>query len=77
MHYYSVKRLDQNHRTLVDLHIYYTAEGNPDNWVIVNDIIFLNVYKERPNHSAVQPLLSWSLSMRSVAVGDFNSVYWA
>lgn len=45
-------------------------------WVIVNNITFLNVYKAPHNVSAVQPLISWNLPPKSVAVGDFNPVYW-
>ena len=45
--------------------------------VLVNDITFLNIYKEPHNISAFQPLLSWTPPLRSVAIGDFNSVHWA
>lgn len=44
-------------------------------WVTVNNITFLNVYKEPHNPSAVQPLLNWTPPPNSVAAGDFNSVH--
>ncbi|POS82205.1 hypothetical protein EPUL_005827 [Erysiphe pulchra] len=46
-------------------------------WVEVNGIMFLNVYKASHDPSAVQPLLNWTSTSRTVAMGDFNSVYWA
>ncbi|POS82700.1 hypothetical protein EPUL_003942 [Erysiphe pulchra] len=46
-------------------------------WVEVNSVMFLNVYKAPHNPTAVQQLLSWTLTSRTVAIGDFNSVYWA
>ncbi|KHJ31232.1 putative eka-like protein [Erysiphe necator] len=46
-------------------------------WVEVNDVMFLNVYKAPHDLTAVQPLLNWTPPPRSVAIGDFNSVYWA
>ena len=39
--------------------------------------MFLNVYKAPHDSSAVKPLLDWVPTSRSVAIGDFNSVYWA
>lgn len=45
--------------------------------VKMNDITFLNVYKEPNNPSAVQPLLNWSPPPRTVVIGDSNSVHWA
>ncbi|KAI0994593.1 hypothetical protein K3495_g13588 [Podosphaera aphanis] len=46
-------------------------------WVEVNGIMFLNVYKAPHDPSAVQPLLNWIPTPKTVAIGDFNSVYWA
>ena len=46
-------------------------------WVIVNGITFLNVYKAPSESSAMQPLLNWTPPPKSIAIGDFNSVYWA
>ncbi|POS87841.1 hypothetical protein EPUL_001568 [Erysiphe pulchra] len=46
-------------------------------WVEVISVMFLNVYKAPHDPIAVQPLLSWTLKSRTVAIGDFNSVYWA
>lgn len=46
-------------------------------WVEVNEIMFLNVYKSPHDPSAVQPLIAWTPTSRTVAIGDFNSVYWA
>ncbi|POS87151.1 hypothetical protein EPUL_001256 [Erysiphe pulchra] len=46
-------------------------------WVVVNNINFLNVYKEPNNSLAVQPLLKWSPPPLLVAIDDFNSVHWA
>ncbi|POS82638.1 hypothetical protein EPUL_004536, partial [Erysiphe pulchra] len=46
-------------------------------WVEVNDIMFLNVYKAPHNPTAVQPLIRWTPTSKSIAIGDFNSVYWA
>ena len=46
-------------------------------WVEVNEIMFLNVYKAPHDPTAVQPLLRWTPTSRSIAIGDFNSVYWA
>ncbi|POS85376.1 hypothetical protein EPUL_001555 [Erysiphe pulchra] len=45
-------------------------------WVVVNDIMFLNVYKAPQNPSAVQPLLNWVPPSKAIAFGDFNSVHW-
>lgn len=46
-------------------------------WVEVNGITFLNVYKAPNDSTAIQPLINWIPPPNSVAVGDFNSVYWA
>lgn len=46
-------------------------------WVEVNDIMFLNVYKVPHDATAIRPFLDWTPPSRSVASGDFNSVYWA
>ena len=46
-------------------------------WVEVNEISFLNVYKAPHDPSAVQPLLNWTPTSKAIAIGDFNSVYWA
>jgi hypothetical protein len=39
--------------------------------------MFLNVYKAPHDSSAVQPFLNWTPTGKTVATGDFNSVYWA
>lgn len=39
--------------------------------------MFLNVYKAPHDPRAVQPLLDWTPSSKTIAIGDFNSVYWA
>ncbi|KAI0997483.1 hypothetical protein K3495_g10701 [Podosphaera aphanis] len=39
--------------------------------------MFLNVYKAPHDPFAVQPLLNWIPTPKTVAIGDFNSVYWA
>lgn len=39
--------------------------------------MFLNVYKAPHDPTAVQPLLNWTPPYRSVAIEDFDSVYWA
>lgn len=44
-------------------------------WVEVNDITFLYVYKAPHDSTAVQPLLAWTPTSKSVEIGDFNSVY--
>ena len=44
-------------------------------WVEVNNIMFLNVYKAPHDPSAVRPLLEWSPTSRTIAIGDFNSVH--
>ncbi|KHJ34094.1 putative eka-like protein [Erysiphe necator] len=46
-------------------------------WVGVNDIMFLNIYKAPHDSTAVQPLLAWTPTSKTVAIGDFNSIYWA
>ena len=46
-------------------------------WVEVNSVMFLNVYKAPHDSTAVHPLLNWTPTSRTVAIGDFNSVYWA
>ncbi|KHJ35401.1 putative eka-like protein [Erysiphe necator] len=46
-------------------------------WVEVNDVMFLNVYKAPHDPSAVQHILSWTPTPKSIAIGDFNPVYWA
>ncbi|POS85079.1 hypothetical protein EPUL_003411 [Erysiphe pulchra] len=45
-------------------------------WVEVNEIMFLNIYKAPHDPTAVRPPLSWTHTSRSVAICDFNSVYW-
>ena len=46
-------------------------------WVEVNNTTFLNMYKAPNDPKAVEPLLEWVPTSRSVIVGDFNSVHWA
>ncbi|KAI0992951.1 hypothetical protein K3495_g15233 [Podosphaera aphanis] len=46
-------------------------------WVKVNGITFFNVYKAPHDPAAVEPLLEWTPPPRTIAAGDFNSVYWA
>lgn len=46
-------------------------------WVEVNDLMSLNEPKTSHDPSAAQPLLDWTLTGKIVAIGDFNSVYWA
>ena len=43
-------------------------------WVMVNEIIFMNVYKAPQDPLASRPLLSWCPLGRTVVAGDFNSV---
>lgn len=39
--------------------------------------MFLNVYKAPHDPSSVQPLLNWTPILKTIAIGGFNSVYWA
>ena len=39
--------------------------------------MLLNIYKALHDSNAVQPLLNWTPTHRTIAIGDFNSVYWA
>ena len=39
--------------------------------------MFMNVYKAPHDQSTVPPLLNWTPAPRTIAIGDFKSVYWA
>lgn len=44
-------------------------------WVVVNGVTFLNVYKAPNNPVSLRPLVDWTPSAKTIAVGDFNSVH--
>ena len=44
-------------------------------WLLVNGIIFLNVYKAPNDSTAVGPLVNWKLSARFIIARNFNSVH--
>ncbi|KAI1005700.1 hypothetical protein K3495_g2517 [Podosphaera aphanis] len=44
-------------------------------WMIVNGVMFLNVYKSPKDPLASKPLLEWTPPPKSNAIGDFNAVH--
>lgn len=55
----------------------HTSSTSDCFWVTVNNMNFLNVNRDFQRPLAMHPLLHCRLITRSVATGDFNSVYWA
>ncbi|KHJ33235.1 putative eka-like protein [Erysiphe necator] len=70
-------QLQENTKTTDNIQASHVEDSTRDARSLFNGNIFLNVYKAPHDPSAVQSLLDWKPTLKTIAIGDFNSVYWA
>lgn len=73
----AVTNVKKDPKRIITRQIYPLSPTGDYCWVEVNKIMFLNVYKAPHDPCAVRPLLEWTPTTKTIAIGDFNSVYWA